>query len=178
MISRRRSLFTLCSALLLSTAGLGCSSSNKMLLEGGLFGSDYKPKAGQNEFKNDKLTITLDSIENGGMGTDFAIRATVRNISGAEAMFDPGEVEVQIPETGLSYFHVTRNAELVSTPPGLVVFLKTKLRPGQATQGTLWYKTPQGKAEAKTLDVRYLDQVLHFPPQLQVAERPDRRAGS
>jgi hypothetical protein len=171
MKSLRKPVVALCAALLLGAAALGCSSSNSMLLEGGLFGSDYKPKPGQNEFRDDKLTITLDEIKNGGMGTDFAIHATVRNVSNAEVTFDPGEVELQIPETGLTYFHVTRNAELVSTPPGINVFLKTNLRPGQATQATLWFKTPQGKAEAKTLDVRYHDKTLHFPPGPQTASR-------
>ena len=108
-------------------------------------------------------------------GIELALRDLVRQLraplAGPQVLATSGEVELQVPETGLTYFHVTRNAELVSTPPGINVFLKTNLRPGQATQATLWFKTPQGKAEAKTLDVRYHDKTLHFPPGPQVANR-------
>src|SRR5262249_41273692 len=70
MKSIRKPVLVLCSALLLGAASLGCSSSNSMLLEGGLFGSEYKPKTGTNEFRDDKFSLVLDELHNGGMGTD------------------------------------------------------------------------------------------------------------
>ena len=159
-----RALLTAAAAAALYATLGACAPGSRMLLEGGMFGNDYTPPAIANTFDDGTFLLTLASIKNGGMGTDFAIDLTVRNVSQTEATFDPGEVEIHVPETGLSYFHVTRNANLVSVPPGIDVFMKSSLRPNQAMQAMLWFKTPQGKAEAKTLEVIYKGKTRHYPP--------------
>ena len=150
--------------ILIAVFMAGCAGGNKMLLEGGLFGDEYKPKGAPNQLKDGDLVVTIDTIKNGAMGTDFGIDCTVRNTGVGTLSFDPGEVEIQIPQTGLTYFHVSKNANLVSVPPGINVLLKGDLKPGQAMEGMLWFKTAQGKAEAKTLDVMFHGHTLHFPP--------------
>ena len=170
-----RALLTAAAAAALYATLGACAPGSRMLLEGGMFGNDYTPPAIANTFDDGTFLLTLASIKNGGMGTDFAIELTVRNVGKQEATFDPGEVEIHVPETGLSYFHVTRNSNVISVPPGINVFMKTSLRPGQAMQAMLWYKTPQGKAEAKTLDVIYAGKTLHFPPRVATprADEPE-----
>ena len=151
-------------SVLFASACATSNSENKVLLEAGLFGNDYRPPDGANQLMVGTCQVTLEKLKNGGMGTDFGIDVNVRNIGSKNTVFDPAEIEIQIPESGLSYFHVTRNANLVNTPPGINVLLKTELRPGQAIEGMLWYKTPPGKAEVKSLDVNYRTTTLHFPP--------------
>ncbi len=102
--------------------------------------------------------MTLDAIHAGGFNKDFGIDVTLR-----AQRFDPGEVEVTVPGTGISYFHVSKDKSQVTVPAGWTVLLPTTLRPGQAVKGLLWFQTEMGGAKVKSLDVSYRGQVHKYP---------------
>jgi hypothetical protein len=151
--------------LLLVVLLTGCAtgSGSKYLLDGGWFGGKYTPPPTRNRFSDGTFKVTIDAIRAGGFNKDFGIDVTVRNVSMRPERFDPGEVEVTVPETGISYFHVSKDRSHVTLPAGWTVLLPTTLRPGQAVKGLLWYQTPMGAAKVKSLDVSYRGATFKYP---------------
>src|SRR5207248_1558341 len=60
------------------------------------------------------------------------------------------------------YFRVTKDKTSVNVPVGLSLLSPLTLRPGQKTAGTLWFPTPSDGVTARTLQLSYRGQVLHF----------------
>ncbi len=157
----RRFAFLALSAIL-STAG--CRHGPKAYLLEGLYGDEYFPRLGANELKDPTFAVVLQRLHSGGMETNIFADITVQNVGAAEAEFDPAQIELLVPETGITYFHLTKDKSTVSVPVGLNLISRTTLRPGQKTAGLLFFPTPQGKALVKTLEVSYRGQKLLLAP--------------
>lgn len=159
--------------LVLGAALAACASGPRPLLRGGLFPSTYAPPVGQNRFKDHHLIITVEKIANGAMATNFFAQVTVRNLGTEVAVFDPAEIEILVPETGLTYEHITKDKTTVTVPLGFNLMGRTTLKPGRTITGSLWFMTPAYKAEAKTVQLSYRDQTLTFPP--PVADKASKK---
>lgn len=152
-------------ALVLSAALLGgCASGPRPILGKNMFGSSYTPPLGKNRFVDRGLIIVVDKVANGSWGQHFFAQVTVRNQGVDEAVFDPAEIELMVPETGMTYNHITKDKSSVTVPLGYNLMSKTTLKPGRAVSGSLWFLTQAFQATAKTLQVSYKDQNLTFPP--------------
>lgn len=156
-------------ALSLGTLLIGCGGANHAILRGGMWPSSYQPPVGSNHFRDSNLIITIDKISNGGMATNFFAQVTVRNEGATPTVFDPGEIEITVPETGMTYEHITKDRQSVTVPIGYNLMGSTTVKPGRTITGSLWFMTPTYKAVAKTLQVDYRNHSLVFPP--KVAER-------
>jgi hypothetical protein len=156
--------------LLVATTALGgCASGPRPILGKNMFGSRYTPPLGKNRFKDHGMVIVVDKIANGPWGQHFFAQVTVRNLGTEEAVFDPAEIELLVPETGMTYSHITKDKTSVTVPLGYNLMGKTTLKPGRAVSGSLWFLTQAFEATAKTLQVSYKNQNLTFPPPEAVA---------
>jgi len=158
-------LASILSILTLATALGGCASGPRPLLRGGMWPSSYTPPVGHNQLADRNFVVTVNRINNGGMATNFFAEITVRNVGGATAVFDPAEIELLVPETGMTYQHITKDKTSVTVPLGFNLMSATRIRPGQMIAGSLWFQTPPYKAEAKTVQLSYREHQLNFPPE-------------
>jgi hypothetical protein len=143
----------------------GCASGPRPVLRGGMWPSSYTPPVGHNQLRDRNFVVTIDRINNGGMATNFFAQITVRNIGDQTAVFDPAEIELLVPETGMTYQHITKDKSSVTVPLGFNLMSATTIKPGHMIAGSLWFQTPPYKAEAKTVQLSYRDQQLNFPPE-------------
>jgi hypothetical protein len=165
--------------LTLASLGAGCASGPRAVLRGGMWPSSYTPPVGHNQIADKEFVVTINRINNGGMATNFFAEITVRNVGGSAALFDPADIELLVPETGMTYQHITKDKSSVTVPLGFNLMSATRIKPGQMIAGSLWFQTPPYKAEAKTVQLSYHEQQLNFPPDAlgeDDDDRPRRRA--
>jgi len=109
--------------------------------------------------KDDRFAITIDGKEQPPQAdmhaTDYLMSVQVENVSQSEHVFDTGQLELKDLDTGISYFSVSKDKETESlTGSRANTLTKISLKPGQKTEGVLWFPTPSGKATAKKLELR------------------------
>ncbi len=130
----------------------------------GYFGlSSYTPRVGTNQLKDAAMLVTVDKVWSGGFNTNIYLDVTVRNQSFKPADFDPADMVLIIRDTGISYFHVTKNNPSPNIPPGVQVMPRLQLVGGQAVRGMLMFTTNVGDAKMKALDIAYRAAMVHFP---------------
>jgi hypothetical protein len=156
-------------ALVVFATLAGCASGPRPVLRGGMWPSSYTPPVGHNQIADHEFVVTVSRINNGGMATNFFAEITVRNVGNSPGVFDPADIELLVPETGMTYQHITKDKTSVTVPLGFNLMSATRLKPGQMIAGSLWFQTPPYKAEAKTVQLSYHDHQLTFPPALENA---------
>ena len=119
--------------------------------------SEYKsglPKV----LKDDRFAITFrqDTPPHSGQDAeDYFMDVTVENVSAGDQMFDTGDLELKDVGTGISYFSVSKSKDVVSIPSWRgPIITKVELKPGQKTEGRLWFVAPSGKAKADKLELK------------------------
>lgn len=108
--------------------------------------------------KDDRFAITFrqDSPPHSGQDAeDYYMDVTVENVSAADQMFDTGDLELKDVATGISYFSISKSKDAVSIPSWKgPIMTKVELKPGQKTEGRLWFVAPPGKANAAKLEMK------------------------
>src|SRR5262245_44502188 len=94
---------------------------------GSFFCDPYLPPAGQNQLVAGRITVTIDKVAVGGNKTDFLFDVTVRNSGAEEIAFDPASIEILVPDTGLTYYHISKDRNLVNVPMGLNLITPIRL---------------------------------------------------
>jgi hypothetical protein len=108
--------------------------------------------------KDDRVAITFrpDSPPHSGQDAeDYYMDVTVENVSTADQVFDTGDLELKDVGTGISYFSISKSKDVVSIPSWKgPIMTKVELKPGQKTEGRLWFVAPPGKAKADKLEIK------------------------
>jgi hypothetical protein len=108
--------------------------------------------------KDDRFAITFQQNSpphSGQDAEDYYMDVTVENVSTADQMFDTGDLELKDVGTGISYFSISKSKDTVSIPSWKgPIITKVELKPGQKTEGRLWFVAPPGKAKADKLEMK------------------------
>jgi hypothetical protein len=143
----------------------GCATGPQPVLRGGMWGGSYTPPLGHNVLKHDGFVVTVDKIYNGGMATHIFAQVTVRNVGQTTRAFDPADIEIVFPATGMTYQHITKDKSSVTVPLGFNLMSLTTIKPGHMISGSLWFPTPPYKAEARRIQLSYHERTLELPPE-------------
>ena len=129
----------------------------------GMYGFTYRP-SNSDVLKNERFALSISAPpQTEWRATNFLFSVSVQNISSEEQVFDTGELEVKDLTTGVSYFSISKDKELVSLPADKTnVITKITLKPGQKIGGRLWFVTGDQEATAKKIELKSGNQSLTF----------------
>jgi hypothetical protein len=170
-----RKLSQLTLACLIAVFGVACRHAPRgpvPVLAEDFWPQTYEVPATLNVMQVGFLQVMVHSISNGAGSTNIYADLTIKNLGTEPAEFNPDLFEVVIEDTGVTYFHITRDAGQVTVPVGFNLARRVALRPGQATQASLWFNTQQGAAFGKRVTLRCGDVVLALPPGAPAPAQP------
>jgi len=104
--------------------------------------------------RNDKFEISLTMVYSGNQRMNYYVFMRVKNISEEKAVFNSEELELLEPNSGLSFYSVSKDKETVETS-GMYSDLITNmtLKPGRMTEGFVIFITRKGRATADNLEL-------------------------
>ena len=156
---------TILLALTLALFAGACGPKKIYVVGKSMYGGAYKPHEAETATLTDgPLEVTIHKFRTGGYFTNVFVDIRVRNNGTSEAPFDPGQVELVFPTSGISYYHISRDKTTISTPVGMAaVMMPTMIGPGRAIEGTLMFATAQGAAKKiPAVQIIYNGQSLFF----------------
>ena len=147
---------------------LGCASEKGYLFAPGRWQQKYTPPAELTHFSDGVFDITVESL--GANPSVFFADLVVRNSSAEAAVFDPALFELKVVDTGITYFHFSKDKTSVEVPASNRHFLlPVTLKPGQATKGSLLFEVAANEAHAQAVELSYHGVMYRYPPHVQSA---------
>lgn len=113
---------------------------------------------------NGTFSVEITSLQ--AQADVFLMDVIVRNNTDQVAVFDPADIEITNADNGVTYFHTTKNKEMVSTRHADLI-LPMELKGGQATSGKLEFptgdRTTTGDMFPSALVLTYGDSTVTIP---------------
>ena len=117
----------------------------------------------EKSLKYNKIQVIIDDIQTGGQYTNYFLNVKIKNTGSKEAVFDSGILELVDPDSGLTFYSISKDKSSISVPVQMSNLITTaSLKPDRMIAGMLWFTTQPRAANCKKLRLYYGDQFIDF----------------